>query len=135
MNEQQQTEQTQPAPENAAQSAEKKLQAEIAEKAEALTKREGAKVHPILFFHKGNEADPVIGYVREPNRLAKVRILDKGDQMGNYSSAVEMLEMCLLPESDSRILNPAPEYDELYLGAALACQRLITFSINQIKKN
>jgi hypothetical protein len=128
MNEQQTEQQPFPAP--------KTIQEVIAEKATELSIREGVKVHPILFFYKGNESDPVIGYIKEPNRLAKVRILDKGDQMGNYTSATEMLESFLIPaESDSRILNPAPEYDELYLGAAMAAQKLILFAINQIKKN
>lgn len=112
------------------------IQETIKAKAKELSQREGVPVHPILFYHNGNENDPVIGYIKEPTRLAKIRILDKGEQIGSNSAAAEMLEMCLIKdESDSRILNQSPQYDYLYIGASLECQKIITYSINQIKKN
>lgn len=108
----------------------------IKAKAEELSKREGVKVHPILFYLNGNESDPVIGYIKEPSRLAKIRILDKGEQIGSNTAAAEMLDMCLLDkDSDQRITNPSQEYDSVYLGAAFECQKIIQFAINQIKKN
>lgn len=112
------------------------IQQIIADKAAELSKREGVKVTPLLFYFRGNESDPVIGYLKAPNRLAKIRIMDKTEQTGNYSAAAEMIDFCLLKaESDPRITNESPEYDDLYMGCVVACQSLISASINQIKKN
>lgn len=105
-------------------------------KAEELTKREGVKVTAILFYMNGNVNDPIVGFLKAPSRIAKVKIMDKGDQIGTYSAAAEALELCLLAkDSDMRLLSQAPEYDDIYMGALLAAQGLINASINQIKKN
>lgn len=112
------------------------LQETIKAKAEELTRREGVTVTPILFYYNANTSDPVIGYLKAPTRLAKIRIMDKSEQIGNYSAAAELIEICLLKaDSDARIYSDAQEYDDLYMGAVLACQALISASINQIKKN
>jgi hypothetical protein len=105
-------------------------------KAAELTKREGVKVTPILFYENGNADDPVYGYLKAPTRVAKVAIMDKSEQSGNYSAGAEMLTFCLLKaESDPRLTSEAPEHDDIYMGAVLACQDLIKASVNQIKKN
>lgn len=105
-------------------------------KAEVLSKRENAKVTPILFYMNGNFSDPIIGFLKAPSRLAKVKIMDKSDQVGAYSAAAEALEFCLLKaDSDMRLISEAPEYDDIYMGALIAAQGLINASINQIKKN
>jgi hypothetical protein len=105
-------------------------------KAEELTRREGAKVTPILFYHNGNLSDPIVGFLKEPSRLAKIKILDKGDQAGSYSANAEMLSLCLLKaDSDMRLSSEAPQYDDIYMGALFECNNLIKVSLNQIKKN
>lgn len=109
---------------------------EVKEKAEELSKREGVKVTPILFYQNGNLADPIKGYLKEPTRIAKVAIMDKSEQAGNYTAGAEMLEICLLKaDSDMRLTSLAQQYDDIYLGAVLECQKLIQASINQVKKN
>lgn len=103
-------------------------------KADELTAKHGVKVTPILFFNK-IETDPVKGYLKEPSRLAKVRILDRSNQLGDFSAAAEMLDICLIKEdSDTRLYSESQEFDEIYLGALNECQKLIRISLNQIKK-
>lgn len=105
-------------------------------KAEELTKREGVKVTPILFYQNGNADDPIFGYLKAPTRVAKIAIMDKSEQAGNYSAGAEMLTFCLLKaDSDPRLTSEAPEHDDIYMGAILACQDLIQASVNMIKKN
>jgi hypothetical protein len=105
-------------------------------KAEELTKREGGKVTPILFYQDGNVDDPIYGYLKAPTRVAKVAIMDKSEQAGSYSAGAEMLSFCLLKaDSDPRLTSENPEHDDIFMGAIMACQGLIKASINQIKKN
>lgn len=105
-------------------------------KAEELSKREGVKVTPILFYQNGNADDPIYGYLKAPTRVAKIAIMDKSEQSGNYSAGAEMLTFCLIKaESDPRLTSEAPEHDDIYMGAILACQDLIQASVNMIKKN
>ena len=109
---------------------------DVKDKAEELSKREGVKVTGILFYQGGNVHDPIKGYLKEPTRTAKLRIMDKSDQSGNYSAGAEMLEFCLLKaDSDPRLSSEAPQYDDIFMGAVLAAQGLIQASINQVKKN
>jgi hypothetical protein len=105
-------------------------------KAEELTRREGVKVTPILFYQNGNMDDPIYGYLKAPTRIAKIAIMDKSEQAGNYSAGAEMLTFCLLKsDSDPRLTSEAPEHDDIFMGAILASQDLIKASVNQIKKN
>lgn len=105
-------------------------------KAEELSRREGCKVTPILFYQFGNADDPIYGYLKAPTRVAKIAIMDKSEQAGNYSAGAEMLTFCLLKaDSDPRLTSEAPEHDDIYMGAVLACQDLIQASVNMIKKN
>lgn len=110
---------------------------EMAAHAAELTKKHGANVTPILFYDQAdeNQTDPLKGYLKEPNRLAKLRILDKSSQIGDFSASAEMIDLCLIKEeSDPRIYSEAPENDKFFLGACYRCQQLITMSFDQIKK-
>lgn len=112
------------------------IQEVIKAKAAELAIREGCEVHPVLFYFNGDPKDPVIGYIKEPPRLVKFRMLDKGDQVGDYSAAAEVLEAMLLKsDSDPRIISDKAECDHLYIGAAMVCQNIIRVAINQVKKN
>lgn len=127
------TEQTRPKT-NAEKAAEHDALAKA--KAEELTKREGVKVTPILFYQNGNADDPIYGYLKAPTRVAKIAIMDKSEQSGNYSAGAEMLTFCLIKDqSDPRLYSEAPEHDDIFMGAILACQDLIQASVNMIKKN
>lgn len=110
--------------------------AEAKARAEVISKREGVKITPILFYLNEKFDDPIVGFLKPPSRIAKVKIMDKSSQVGSYSAAAETLEICLLKsDSDMRFLSESPEYDDIYMGAIIAAQSLINASINQIKKN
>lgn len=105
---------------------------EVFEKAEQLTKIYGVKVHPFLLRDDDIE---VVGYVKEPSRLAKYRYLDKA-MTGAMSAASELLEICLLKEeSDPKITSEASENDKYNIGAATFCASLLNISSDTLKKN
>jgi hypothetical protein len=111
------------------------LRVEMAEKAKQLTDKMGAKVHPILFYPSEEGVDPIKGYIKDPPRLAKIRILDKSYQVGEFSASAEMLDLCLIKEeSDPRLYSEDQQYDHIYLGACYECQKLIRIATSQVKK-
>lgn len=100
------------------------------ERAQQLTEQLNVKVHPIV-FKESEEAEPVIGFLKEPNRMVKLAVLDK-TLMGSFSAAAEMLDVILIKdESDPRLYSEKPEHDKFYLGAVKAAQDLIQISIEQ----
>jgi hypothetical protein len=108
-------------------------QAEVQAKADEISKEIGKKVHPIMFVDEDNN-DQVIGYIREPERIVKLRVLDKSLQ-SPMTAAAECLEAVLLPEfSDERILSEDPVNDKIFIGAAMAALNIIQYSANQFKK-
>jgi hypothetical protein len=106
---------------------------EIIIKAEVLTEKYKAKVTPIIL--KGDaDGDTVVGYYKEPVRLAKQRALDAYSN-GMQSAGAMLLEACLLKEeSDPRIVSEAPENDKYYLGACYAVLKAIEVTVDQYKK-
>jgi hypothetical protein len=96
-----------------------------------------AKVHPILFYNPKDteKADPVIGYIKEPPRAVKIRVLDKGVQLGDFAASSEMLDLCLIKDaSDHRIYSERAEHDFYYLGACNEAQKIIQIALSQFKK-
>jgi len=108
---------------------------ELAEiRAEELAKQLGVyKVHPLIFKDEETGED-VVGYVKEPARILKLRILDKAI-IGGFTASAEMLDIILIKEaSDPRIYSELPQYDKFNLGAVNACYDLIKYSIDMFKK-
>jgi hypothetical protein len=104
---------------------------EITLKAGELTQREGCKVHPLVFEDNGVQ---VIGFIKEPPRHVKLRVMDKG-LTSPVTAASEVLDAYLLKDvSDSRIFDEKPENDVYYLGATMEAYNMITMAINQFKK-
>jgi hypothetical protein len=106
---------------------------EIQAKADGLTEKYKVKVHPMLFqAEEGGEQ--IIGFIREPARIVKMRVLDKTISSPMTASA-ELLEACLIvEESDPRILSEASENDKIYIGACISASNIIKFSQDQFKK-
>ena len=109
---------------------------EIQAKADELSIREQCKVHPLVFKDLNN-TDPnamVIGYVKEPNRMTKLRYMDKS-LMGASSAGAEIIESHILKDvSDARIYEERPENDTYFLGAVNALNSIITLAVEQFKK-
>jgi hypothetical protein len=105
---------------------------EILLKADELSAREGCRVHPLVFLAEGNEQ--VVGFIKEPPRYVKLRVMDKG-LTSPATAAAEVLDAYLIKEeSDVRIYEEKPENDMYYLGATMEAYNLISMAINQIKK-
>ena len=107
-------------------------QEEIQIKADELSKIHNCKVHPLVF--KASESDEVIGFIKEPPRFVKLRVMDKG-LTAPISASAELVDAYLIKEaSDSRIYDENPDNDKYYMGAAMEAYNLITLSVNQFKK-
>jgi hypothetical protein len=79
--------------------------------------------------------DPVIGYIKEPPRLVKIRVLDKSSQVGDFAAASEMLDLCLIKDaSDYRIYSEKSEHDSYFLGACYSAQKILQIALSQFKK-
>jgi len=111
----------------------KDLEIEVTEKAKQLTEKYGVKVHPLLF--KVRDEEPVVGYVKEPPRFVKMRVMDKGLTQP-FTAASEIVDAYLIKEeSDSRIYDEKPENDVYYIGATREAYGMVELAINQLKKN
>jgi hypothetical protein len=108
-------------------------QEEIELKAAELTAKHGAKVHPIVFMVEGSD-DQIIGWIKEPPRFVKLRVMDKG-LTSPISAASEVVDAYLIKEeSDPRIYSESSDNDKYYLGATLEAYNLVTLAVNQFKK-
>ena len=115
---------------------EKKTVAQLAEeKAAQLTaeyKEKGVyQIHPIVFKNGDEE---IVGFVKEPSRMAKMAVMDKA-MVGGYSAAEEILESILLKEhSDPRMFSESQEFDDIHMGLVVAVYNLIKIKTNTFKK-
>ncbi|KAA2242802.1 hypothetical protein F0L74_09750 [Chitinophaga agrisoli] len=113
--------------------SEKLTNEQVQARAEELEKVHGCKIHPLVFMtEEGGEQ--IVGYMKEPPRIVKLRVLDKSIT-GPMTAASECLESVLIKEaSDPRILSESPENDKVFLGACVAATKIIELSTNQFKK-
>lgn len=112
----------------------KAAQVEAAAKAQALSEELKTKVHPLVFIVEKEDNDPVVGYVKEPNRMVKLAVMDKFTS-GFYSACAQAMETILIKEhSDPRISSERPEDDNYYMGAVMAVSEMIQFAANQVDK-
>lgn len=116
-------------------STEKKLLSaeEIELKVGELKVKHGCPVHALVFKTDG-DAEEIVGYIKEPPRFVKLRVMDKGLTQP-MSAASEVVDAYLIKEdSDPRIYSEAQENDKYYLGAVLSAYNLIQLAVNQFKK-
>jgi hypothetical protein len=108
-------------------------QEEIELKVQELSAKHGAVIHPIVFKIEDSE-DTIVGFIKEPPRFVKLRVMDKG-LTSPVTAASEVVDGYLIKEeSDPRIYSEAPENDKYYLGATLEAYNLVTLAVNQFKK-
>lgn len=109
-----------------------KTNEEIQKTADELSQRESCKVHPLVFM--ASESEQVIGYLKEPPRMVKLRVMDKG-LTSPATAAAEVVDAYLIKDaSDMRIWDEKPENDRFYLGATMEAYNLINMAVNQFKK-
>jgi hypothetical protein len=108
-------------------------QEEIELKVQELSAKHSAVIHPIVFKIENSE-DNIVGFIKEPPRFVKLRVMDKG-LTSPVTAASEVVDGYLIKEeSDPRIYSEAPENDKYYLGATLEAYNLVTLAVNQFKK-
>lgn len=90
-------------------------------------------VHSFIFVPK--EGDYIVGYIKEPERITKLRVIDMYHEGQTTGAGEAVLKTCLLTEeSDKRILSEAIENDSAYIGAVMKCNEIVKFYVDQIKK-
>jgi hypothetical protein len=91
------------------------------------------KVHPIVFKDE-TSGEWIVGYVKEPERIHKQRVLDKSIQ-GPVTAAAACLDVILIKDaSDPRIYSENQEHDDINLGAVMEVYDLIRYKVNTFKK-
>lgn len=107
-------------------------QEQVNAKAEELSKQYGVKVHPLFFVTETGE--PVVGYLKEPPRFVKMKMLDKA-VTSPISAASDIVDGYLIKEeSDSRIYSETADSDKYYIGATIEASAIIEAAVNQVKK-
>ena len=105
---------------------------EILTKAGELSQLHNCKVHPLVFASQDDEQ--VVGYLKEPPRHVKLRVMDKG-LTAPATAAAEVVDAFLIKEeSDQRKWDEKAENDRYYLGATMEAYNLINMAVNQLKK-
>lgn len=74
-------------------------------------------------------------YLREPNYLHQVRIMDKAAQLGPFSAADEARSILTIKEeSDAITYGDGPECSKYKLGVVDECLKMVERINNQFKK-
>lgn len=105
---------------------------EIECKAAELSKVHNVKVIPLVF--QVGDGERVIGYLKEPPRFVKLRVMDKG-MVSPITSASEVIDAYLIKEeSNPKIYSESADCDPYYIGAVMEAYSLIQLAVNTFKK-
>ena len=98
-----------------------------------LSKELGREVHLCIF--ETEDKEEIVGFLKEPDRLVKMRALDMSLQ--SWTSAANiLLETSLVREySDPRILDENPDNDKIYFGFLMKANELVKFYSEKQKKS
>lgn len=106
---------------------------QIAQKAAELSATHGCRVHPLV-FKDGKDGEDVIGFIKEPPRHVKLRVMDKG-LTSPATAAAEIVDAYIIKEeSDRRIWDESIQDDKWYLGATIEAYNMVSMAVNQFKK-
>jgi hypothetical protein len=107
----------------------------FAKAAELSQKYNGAEVVPVHYIDPINpEGTPIVGFLKEPNRMTKANIADEILKSHFRGSAVA-LEACLLKDvSDPRLWSQRREYDAIVFAAGETAAQFVQIAISQVKK-
>lgn len=93
-----------------------------------------SKVHPVVQIDKDTK-ERTVCYLKEPNYLTKIRVMDKAATIGVYTAADELREACVLKdESDPITYGESSECDRHKLGATDFALTLVARLQQQFKK-
>ena len=102
---------------------------EAQKKAESLSIKLNCKVLPIV-FHDVETGEDIIGFIKEPSRMVKLRVMDKAMTAPVTASAELFDSIFIEEESDSRFLSD----DKYYLGATMEAFKTVEMAVNTFKK-
>jgi hypothetical protein len=106
---------------------------DIEKRAGELSIKHACKVSPIVFID-ATTSEEVVGFIKEPNRMVKLRCMDKAFTASMTASAELFDAIILREESDPRFTSEKSEDDKYYLGGVLEAFKTIEFAQNQFKK-
>lgn len=117
-------------------SEQEKLMNELWEKAKELSKQhDGANVVPLYYLDPINpEGAPIVGFIKEPNRVTKAAI---GDEVfkSTFRGALAAFEACIMKDvSDPRFFSQSKAYDQIIFAAGIEASAFVKLALNQIKK-
>lgn len=93
-----------------------------------------SKVHPVVQID-GDTKERSVCYLREPNYLTKIRVMDKATSLGVYTAADELRESCVIKEeSDPITFGEGSECDRYKLGVTDYALTMVKRLQNQFKK-
>lgn len=106
----------------------------IEEKSKVLSEQLKCNVKP-LFFIDPETKENVVGFVKEPDRALKLRMLDKSQQDGSFTFASAVYDSIIIKEeSDPRLTSTLQKDDKYYFGGVLAAYEMVEISTNYFKK-
>ena len=93
-----------------------------------------SKVHVVVQVNPETGARAVC-YLKEPNYLTKVRVMDKALELGPYMASEELRELSVIKEhSDPITYSDHPDSDGYKMGILDYCLGMIKRLQNQFKK-
>lgn len=106
---------------------------DIQKKVDELCAKHSCNVLPII-FKESEDSEEIVGFIKEPSRMVKLRMLDKS-MTGSMTASAEVFESILLKEdSDSRFSSEKSCDDKYYLGGVIEAFKTIEISVNTFKK-
>ena len=102
---------------------------ETQKKADALSVKMNCKVLPIV-FHDEATGEDIVGFIKEPSRMVKLRVMDKAMTAPVTASAELFDSIFIEEESDRRFLTD----DKYYLGATMEAFKTVEMAVNTFKK-
>lgn len=107
------------------------------EKCVELAKAVGAsKVHCCIQLRRDDGSfDRIVTYIKEPNYMTKLALMDKAAMVGPMNAGEEFRLLCLLKEHSNPLAHSEnEEYDKYKLGVTKFCVEIIELAQNEFKK-
>ena len=109
----------------------KEVESESEAKAKELSAKFRVKVYPFSFYSVDRF---IIGYLKEPARLDKMRAIDMFEQSRTQAGDLILRTSLIIEESDKAILDESPDNDPVYLGAINFAIKRVEIAAEMLKK-
>jgi len=102
---------------------------DIQKKADELSTKHNCKVLPIVFVDEDTQEE-IVGFIKEPQRMVKLRVMDKA-MTAPVTASAELFDAIFISEdSDPRFLTE----DKYYLGGTMEAFKTVEMAVNTFKK-